>query len=103
LAGKRFKEIIRKYPGTQTALEINMARSAQAREMKKLYKEALDQFRLDNGRYPTSDEGLDILLKNKFDLPKWDGPYLVNDKYNNKFIYISNGSEYTIEIKGFFD
>lgn len=39
---------------------------------------ALDAFRLDTGRYPTTEEGLDALQKNPgFD--KWDGPYLSKD------------------------
>jgi len=39
---------------------------------------ALDAFRLDVGRYPTRDEGLDALRKNPgFDT--WDGPYLPKD------------------------
>jgi general secretion pathway protein G len=39
---------------------------------------ALDAFRLDVGRYPTRDEGLDALRRNPgFDT--WDGPYLPKD------------------------
>lgn len=39
---------------------------------------ALDAFRLDIGRYPSADEGLQALRKNPgFDT--WDGPYLPKD------------------------
>ncbi len=37
---------------------------------------ALDDFRLDNGRYPTTEEGLKALRENPGDLKTWAGPYL---------------------------
>ena len=37
---------------------------------------ALDLYRLDVGRYPSSDEGLESLVKNPGDSNKWNGPYL---------------------------
>lgn len=36
---------------------------------------AVDQYRLDVGRYPSSEEGLNILLHSNGD-PNWRGPYL---------------------------
>lgn len=43
-----------------------------------LFSGALDQFRLDVGRYPTTEEGLDALLKNPR-VEHWEGPYLAKD------------------------
>lgn len=37
---------------------------------------ALDNFRLDNGRYPTQEEGLGALLAAPEGLANWNGPYL---------------------------
>ncbi|XSG86027.1 MAG: type II secretion system major pseudopilin GspG [Methylohalobius sp. ZOD2] len=37
---------------------------------------ALDTFRLDNGRYPTQEEGLVALLISPEGLANWNGPYL---------------------------
>ena len=37
---------------------------------------ALDQFRLDVGRYPTSEEGLQVLVAKPNGEPNWLGPYL---------------------------
>src|SRR5436305_15038696 len=37
---------------------------------------ALDTFRLDVGRYPTSQEGLEALRTQPGGLDRWDGPYL---------------------------
>jgi len=40
---------------------------------------ALDTFRLDVGRYPTTEEGLEVLIKDP-GIDKWDGPYLKKNK-----------------------
>src|SRR5947209_4071608 len=40
---------------------------------------ALDTFRLDVGRYPTSQEGLEALRTQPGGLDRWDGPYLKKD------------------------
>src|SRR5437868_10194979 len=37
---------------------------------------ALDTYRLDIGRYPTSQEGLVALQQRPFGIDRWDGPYL---------------------------
>jgi general secretion pathway protein G len=44
-----------------------------------LFGTALDTFRLDVGRYPTSDEGLQALRQKPGGLERWDGPYLRKD------------------------
>ncbi|BCX89743.1 general secretion pathway protein G [Methylomarinovum tepidoasis] len=53
---------------------------------------ALDAFRLDNGRYPTQEEGLEALIKQPEGLPNWNGPYLRKNKipvdgWGNPFHY----------------
>ena len=54
---------------------------------------ALDTFRLDVGRYPTSDEGLDALRTKPGNLERWDGPYLKKDlpvdPWNKPYVYKS--------------
>jgi general secretion pathway protein G len=37
---------------------------------------ALDLFRLDAGRYPTTDEGLRALVERPNAVPRWSGPYV---------------------------
>jgi general secretion pathway protein G len=60
-----------------------------------LLGQALDQFRLDTGRYPTTSEGLNALMVNPGE-ENWDGPYLKkaipNDPWNRPYIYQSPGS-----------
>src|SRR5436309_6712320 len=51
--------------------EIQVAR-AQIDSLEK----ALDQFRLDNRRYPTAEEGLEALVTKPASAAAWTGPYL---------------------------
>lgn len=37
---------------------------------------ALDLYRLEVGRYPTTNDGLDVLVQKPSDAPNWSGPYL---------------------------
>jgi general secretion pathway protein G len=56
---------------------------------------ALDAFRLDVGRYPTTEEGLKVLWKNPGNIPNWDGPYLPKpikeDPWGHPYVYKSPG------------
>jgi general secretion pathway protein G len=56
---------------------------------------ALDTFRLDVGRYPTSQEGLAALRQRPFGVDRWDGPYLKKDvpadPWNRPYFYRSPG------------
>ena len=55
------------------------ARVRAARAQIELLGTALDTFRLDVGRYPTTQEGLGALRQRPFGLDRWDGPYLKKD------------------------
>lgn len=51
---------------------------------------ALDTFEIDNGRYPTSEEGLDALMQAPASLDNWNGPYLrrePKDPWGNDYVY----------------
>ena len=56
---------------------------------------ALDTFRLDVGRYPTTQEGLAALRQRPFGIDRWDGPYLKKDvpqdPWNRPYYYRSPG------------
>jgi general secretion pathway protein G len=54
------------------------ARSQAAKTQIELLGTALDTFRLDIGRYPSSQEGLNA-LRGAPGIPGWDGPYLKKD------------------------
>ena len=55
------------------------AETKTARAQIELFGTALDTFRLDVGRYPTSQEGLAALMQKPSGADRWDGPYLKKD------------------------
>lgn len=66
-------------------------------------EKALDQFRLDVGRYPTTEQGLGALMARPADLGKWDGPYLRKnvplDPWGHSYVYTqpgANGAEFDL-------
>jgi general secretion pathway protein G len=57
---------------------------------------ALDLYRLDAGRYPTTQEGLAALIRNPGNVPGWRGPYLDSkevpkDPWGAAYLYRSPG------------
>ncbi len=60
-------------------------------------EKALDQFRLDNRRYPTPDEGLAALVEKPANAANWTGPYLKKgvpqDPWGHPYVYRSPGNK----------
>ena len=56
---------------------------------------ALDQYRLDTGRYPTTELGLNALVQRPQNEPKWNGPYLKKevplDPWGKPYLYTAPG------------
>ena len=71
--------------------KVDKAKIKTAKAQIELLGAALDSFRLDNGRYPTTDEGLNALREKPQGLEDWDGPYLPKpvplDSWNKPYIY----------------
>ena len=63
-----------RYFGQIGKSEVNAAK-AQIDALEK----ALDQYRLDTGRYPSNETGLNALVQRPQNEPKWGGPYLRKD------------------------
>jgi general secretion pathway protein G len=59
-------------------------------------EKALDQYRIDMGRYPTTEEGLDSLMNAPLNEPNWAGPYLKKtvplDPWGHPYVYASPGT-----------
>ncbi len=55
------------------------------------FDKALDQYRLDTGHYPTTEQGLSALVTKPANEPKWAGPYLKKavppDPWGNAYVY----------------
>jgi general secretion pathway protein G len=58
---------------------VERARQTTARTQIAEFEGVLDVFRLDLGRYPTNEEGLQALRSRPGNLVNWDGPYLRKD------------------------
>ena len=50
-----------------------------ARAQMDAFEKALDQYRLDIGRYPSTEQGLGALVQRPAGEPRWAGPYLRKD------------------------
>ena len=63
---------------------------------------ALDLYRLDNHRYPSTDEGLEALIDKPADAPAWkEGGYLKklpNDPWGNPYQYLNPGIHSSIDV-----
>jgi len=77
--------------------KLGTAKTNAAYAQIELLGTALDSYRLDVGRYPTSSEGLDALLTPGSGAEDWNGPYLKKseiplDPWGKEYIYQSPGS-----------
>ncbi len=65
-------------------------------------EKALDQYRLDTGRYPTTEMGLNALVQRPPNEPKWNGPYLKKavplDSWSKPYVYKSPGESAEFDI-----
>lgn len=59
--------------------QLDKSEIAVARAQMDAFGKALDQYRLDVGRYPTSEQGLSALVKQPPGESRWNGPYLKKD------------------------
>jgi general secretion pathway protein G len=89
-----------RYFGQVGKSEVNVAR-AQIDALEK----ALDQYRLDVGRYPDSEQGLKALIERPQNEPKWNGPYLRKDvpldPWGKAYVYKIPGEKYDFELLSF--
>jgi general secretion pathway protein G len=64
----------------------------------------LQQYRLDNDKLPTAEQGLNALVANPGDTQNWRGPYisksLPTDPWGNEYIYDVDGENFLITSYG---
>jgi general secretion pathway protein G len=77
--------------------EIQVAK-AQIESLEK----ALDQYRLDMRRYPSTEEGLDALVVKPSSATSWNGPYLKkavpSDPWGRAYVYRTPGAKAEYEV-----
>lgn len=75
--------------------KVGASKQAAAKAQIELLGHALDQYRLDTGRYPTTQEGLTSLINNP-GTNNWAGPYLKKalpqDPWQKSYVYVSPGT-----------
>ncbi|MDP9129453.1 MAG: type II secretion system major pseudopilin GspG [Candidatus Binatota bacterium] len=78
------------------------ATAKAAKAQIELFGTALDTFRLDVGRYPTSQEGMAALMQKPGGVERWDGPYLRKDlppdPWGKPYVYKSPGDHGVYDI-----
>ena len=65
--------------GQRLFRNVEKARQTTAKAQINEFESVLDAFRLDIGRYPTTEEGLQSLRARPGNTDRWDGPYLKKD------------------------
>ena len=87
--------------GVATPLYMNYVKKANvgaAKTQVKLIDDALMQYKLDVGSFPSADAGLQALVENTDNNEKWNGPYLKpavvpKDPWGNEYVYTIPGEE----------
>ena len=83
------------YVGPKYFSQVGKSEVKAAKAQINALEKALDQYRLDTGRYPSTDLGLKALVERPSNEPKWQGPYLAKavplDPWGNPYQYLQPG------------
>jgi len=87
--------LLASFVGPRYFSQIGKSEVKSAKAQMDALEKALDQYRLDVGKYPTTEQGLVALVTRPANEPKWDGPYLKKgvptDPWSNPYNYKSPG------------
>ena len=82
--------------------QVGKSQVKAARAQIDAFDKALDQYRIDLGRYPTTEEGLEGLMTGPAGEIGWGGPYLKKavplDPWGHPYVYVSPGDHAEIDI-----
>jgi general secretion pathway protein G len=83
------------YVGPRYFSQIGKSEVKVAKAQMDAFEKAIEQYRIDVGRFPTTEQGLNSLYAKPNNEPKWAGPYLKKppppDPWGNPFQYKSPG------------
>jgi general secretion pathway protein G len=94
------------YVGPKLFAQIGKSETKVTRAQIDALQKALDQYRIDIGRYPDTAQGLAVLVQRPADEPRWSGPYLAKavpaDPWGRPYLYTMPGShgEYDLQSLG---
>ncbi|QSR74857.1 type II secretion system major pseudopilin GspG [Aeromonas jandaei] len=83
------------YVGPKLFSQVDKAKVKTTQAQMKTLGDALIQYRLDVGNYPTSEQGLSALMSAPQGVEGWQGPYLAKDLPNDAW-----GRAYQLRIPG---
>lgn len=90
------------YVGPRYFSQLGKSETTVAKAQIEAFGKALDQYRLDVGRYPTTEQSLAALVANPAIEKKWNGPYLSKDipadPWSNPYRYRNPGPKGEFEI-----
>ena len=94
--------LLASYVGPRYFSQIGRSEVKAAQAQVNALEKALDQYRLDIGRYPSTEEGLAVLTDRPADEPRWAGPYLKRaaplDPWGKAYVYRNPGAKTEIEL-----
>lgn len=94
------------YVAPQYFSQVGKSEAKVARAQIDAFEKALEQYRLDVGRYPPTEQGLEALVKAPAGTPRWQGPYLRKavppDPWGRPYLYRQPGEhgDYDIQSLG---
>lgn len=90
------------YVGPRLFAQIGKSEVKATRAQMDALQKALDHYRLDTGRYPSTQQGLAALITRPADEARWEGPYLAKalpkDPWGRDFVYRSPGETVEFEL-----
>lgn len=79
------------YVGPKYFAQVGKSETKVAKAQIDAFEKALDQYRLDTGYYPVTEQGLAALNTKPANEPKWSGPYLKKeaplDPWGRAYLY----------------
>jgi len=76
--------------------KVGTSKQKAAKAQISMFETSLDTYRLDVGKYPTTQQGLQALRVKPDGVEKWDGPYLPKDvppdPWGKSYVYESPGN-----------
>lgn len=68
--------LLASYVAPRYFTQVGKSEAKVARAQIDAFEKALDQYRADTSRYPTTEQGLAALMRKPAGETRWDGPYL---------------------------
>lgn len=85
--------------------KVGKSKQKAAKTQISLFETALDTYRLDVGKFPTTDQSLQALRTRPEALEKWDGPYVPKeiplDPWGNPYVYTCPGEHGDYDITSY--